>query len=520
MSPKLANFPAALAAGKDPNKDKSNKRKTRFLGMGMSRSSGPKAAQERILSIVESLNESPSHNSEKVRDAGETTAMALLSCFNNFPIPEGASEGPTVEEEDYQTQFFVLNNNIIISFSERDEDEDEAQQQARRAKRQLELEQLDDDGSSNSSSERALVMDASPSKVEHTSSLELDATADEVADDSPDGPDDTTDDAVATGTTGAATTTSTTTVTTTTASVANLSSTTLLVGQEAVDRVAKRKKRPFVRVTIRDSTGKYTWDCRSIYGQPAVSHLRRMASERERVLELLQTLEAELAARSPEEALEGNSPTSPAPAPPTQYSRSIGNPPLYWEGADYRSADMVQHLLSYLSETLPGRLHSGPALQINHPAKIDEMSVLLDKQYNTQETSRPLGDRVPLPMVPQVVLPDSYFHHCRLFLSHIGLLDEALRKNLLFLKFGKRLMRSIKELDKVNGREMIKIGLIYVRNGQEDQQEILANSLGTQEYTEFVSGLGWTVRWIAAAAAHCCCSLARVHESHSSRGFG
>jgi hypothetical protein len=480
----LANFPAALAQQTTGGKEsassiKSNKRKTRFLGT--SKSAASKTAQERVMSIVEALNDSPSHNSERIRDAGEMTAMALLNCFNNFPLPEGACEGPSVEEDDYQTLFFVLNNNVIISFSEQDEDEEEARQLARRNKRLLELEQSED-----------IDRDASDSKAD----LELEtptatasaSAADDAIDDEADEGDSASDTTSATATPPSPTHPSASAAASVSSSSASLAS-----DGTAVHHVSKRKNRPFVRVTIRDCTGKYTWDCRSLYGEPVVSHLRHMLAEKERVAEFMQQLEAEANKTEAPDESTPPSPPAPAPAPPTQYSRSTGNPPLYWEGADYRNADMVQHLLQYLTETLPDKHHSGEALQMSHPLKIDEMCELLDAQYKTQLESKPLQDRAPLPMVPQMVLPDSYFHHCRLFLSHVGLLDEALRKNLLFLKFGKRLKRSIKELDKVNGREMIKIGLIYVRNGQEDQQDILANTLGTQMYTDFVAGLGWTV---------------------------
>jgi hypothetical protein len=40
---------------------------------------------------------------------------------------------------------------------------------------------------------------------------------------------------------------------------------------------------------------------------------------------------------------------------------------------------------------------------------------------------------------------------------------------------------------------MIKLGLIYIKNGQDDQKEILFNDSGSPMYNEFVRSLGWTV---------------------------
>lgn len=47
----------------------------------------------------------------------------------------------------------------------------------------------------------------------------------------------------------------------------------------------------------------------------------------------------------------------------------------------------------------------------------------------------------------------------------------------------------------MEGREVCKIGVIYVHNGQVDQQEILANDLSSRSrrYAEFVESLGWIV---------------------------
>lgn len=56
-----------------------------------------------------------------------------------------------------------------------------------------------------------------------------------------------------------------------------------------------------------------------------------------------------------------------------------------------------------------------------------------------------------------------------------------------------RFMRSLRELDNLYGREMFKIGVIYVAQGQEDQRDILKNETGSSLYTEFVKGLGWVV---------------------------
>jgi hypothetical protein len=38
---------------------------------------------------------------------------------------------------------------------------------------------------------------------------------------------------------------------------------------------------------------------------------------------------------------------------------------------------------------------------------------------------------------------------------------------------------------------MIKVGLVYVKDAQDEQGEIFKNDTGSTMYTEFVNGLGW-----------------------------
>lgn len=99
-----------------------------------------------------------------------------------------------------------------------------------------------------------------------------------------------------------------------------------------------------------------------------------------------------------------------------------------------------------------------------------------------------------LPALPQPPQSgSSMFSHCRLLLSHLGFLSDENRPKLRFLENSKRFQRSLKELDKVNGRDVAKIGLIYVKEGQQDQSDILKNDTKSADYANFVRGLGWTV---------------------------
>lgn len=98
----------------------------------------------------------------------------------------------------------------------------------------------------------------------------------------------------------------------------------------------------------------------------------------------------------------------------------------------------------------------------------------------------------------------------------MGLLTDENRVKFCFLENNKRMQRSLKELDKVNAyvcprlphdrlvsahvslherrREVAKIGLIFVREGQNHQHEILKNEGKSKDYADFVQSLGWIVR--------------------------
>jgi hypothetical protein len=76
----------------------------------------------------------------------------------------------------------------------------------------------------------------------------------------------------------------------------------------------------------------------------------------------------------------------------------------------------------------------------------------------------------------------------RALMSHLNLLEEA-----KLLESGEQLNRAINELDKMQCREIVKLGVIYVGQGQQDQKEILANSTASPEFIEFIQSLGSVV---------------------------
>ncbi|KAI7855415.1 hypothetical protein BDC45DRAFT_568310 [Circinella umbellata] len=87
------------------------------------------------------------------------------------------------------------------------------------------------------------------------------------------------------------------------------------------------------------------------------------------------------------------------------------------------------------------------------------------------------------------------FQQCRLLLSHLGFINYDHLKDGSFQMLNKTpaLYRDLRGLDRKQGREIMKIAVIYVGPGQEDEQSILHNNEGSEMYNAFVNSLGWEV---------------------------
>ncbi|PRP77100.1 putative leucine-rich repeat receptor-like protein kinase [Planoprotostelium fungivorum] len=81
----------------------------------------------------------------------------------------------------------------------------------------------------------------------------------------------------------------------------------------------------------------------------------------------------------------------------------------------------------------------------------------------------------------------------RQVLSQMGFLSDQL-DNIKLVEPNKAFLLKLRNLDKAPTRDVIKVGLIYVKEGQETQHEILANDSASSHYHEFVSGLAWPVQ--------------------------
>lgn len=224
------------------------------------------------------------------------------------------------------------------------------------------------------------------------------------------------------------------------------------------------------RVVVRDSMGKYVWDSK-IVRKPA------LPPKQERPI-----------LQEDKEPSKPNPPSSPTP-------RSKGQLPLYSDTNLY-GIDMLKEALNYLSEKHPQIFIKPSPLESSYADSVKEREKQLLEQAKKEEEAAKKQQSIQRPHLPEQVKSITSvckFQSSRLLLTQIGFLDEENRKRLFFVEDGPKFLRNLKELDTTFGRELFKIGVIYVAHGQEDQKEILKNASGSNLYGEFVNGLGWKV---------------------------
>ncbi|KAI8823428.1 uncharacterized protein EV422DRAFT_354445 [Fimicolochytrium jonesii] len=146
---------------------------------------------------------------------------------------------------------------------------------------------------------------------------------------------------------------------------------------------------------------------------------------------------------------------------------------------------------------------SGGDGALRRRATVAHVPVGIGNQWDTLRRTPSSFDTLELPPTKDYlhVTPSTHlrvtppFQRARLLLSHLGLIDfDSLRDGeLCLLAETPALFRDVKVLDRKHGRETIKVAVIYVAPGQEDEHSIFRNESGSVEYEAFVSSLGWDV---------------------------
>ncbi|XP_063803933.1 ral GTPase-activating protein subunit alpha-1 isoform X4 [Pseudophryne corroboree] len=258
-----------------------------------------------------------------------------------------------------------------------------------------------------------------------------------------------------------------------------------------------------VRVIMRDLSGKYSWESSILYG-PALEFSGQKSQW------------SSLFSSFPTSSVSIQEEHQPSQRESEEFSslqsRRRGREALpLWDSLSDEE-DALDCLLQYLGATGPECLQrAGVPLNVPSPPPAcfsekleNEVSNAILKQSAEEEefVEKHCGNlhmRAMPQEEPTNQKPESAFYYSRLLLSILGMNSWEKRRNFHLLKKNEKLLRELRNLDSRQCRETHKIAVFYIADGQEDKHSILSNTGGSQDYEDFVAGLGWEVN----LANHC-----------------
>ncbi|CAG8501724.1 8669_t:CDS:10 [Funneliformis caledonium] len=304
------------------------------------------------------------------------------------------------------------------------------------------------------------------------------------------------------------------------------------------------------RLIIRDITGRYAWDTKLFYLDDPYSNQNSIPKHCEitNCMELRPDIKIEPSSRN--KSPDSNaSPRSRLRNRTSNFFKDKNRLPVWTENSNNGHINMLDYLLQYVSEHTPlskgtsdygfqtglsqlekeldrhiqEEIHylnstggQASSWYENNMSLRNSISQVIDNKSNGTKVSKRLTRNLLysrstshlslgadfslsksfLPVIPpEAEKPQEPYQQCRLFQSHFGWLNSDTFKegSICVLNKGPALYRDIRLLDKKHSRESIKVGLLYVGTGQEDEQSILQNTSGSKEYEEFVTSLGWEI---------------------------
>ncbi|XP_073495056.1 ral GTPase-activating protein subunit alpha-1 isoform X4 [Phyllobates terribilis] len=258
-----------------------------------------------------------------------------------------------------------------------------------------------------------------------------------------------------------------------------------------------------VRVIMRDLSGKYSWESSILYG-PALEHSGQK-SQWSSLLLAFNTSSVTVEEEQPAAQRE----TEEFSSIP---SRRRGREALpLWDSLSDEE-DALDCLLQYLGATgpeclqragVPLNVPSPPPACFSEKLENEVSNAILKQSAEEKEFVEKHSSNLHMRAMPQEEptnqKPESAFYYSRLLLSILGMNSWEKRRNFHLLKKNEKLLRELRNLDSRQCRETHKIAVFYIADGQEDKHSILLNTGGSQDYEDFVAGLGWEVN----LANHC-----------------
>ncbi|XP_053331623.1 ral GTPase-activating protein subunit alpha-1 isoform X3 [Spea bombifrons] len=258
-----------------------------------------------------------------------------------------------------------------------------------------------------------------------------------------------------------------------------------------------------VRIILRDLSGKYSWDSNILYG-PALPFSGQMSQQSS----LFPTIPPPCLTQEEEHTSTQRETEEHSSLQPRRRGRE--SLPLWDSLAD--EEDALDCLLQYLGATgpeclqragVPLNVPSPPPTCFSEKLENEVSNAILKQSAEEKEFVEKHCGNLHMRAMPQEEpanqKPQSAFYYARLLLSILGMNSWEKRRNFHLLKKNEKLLRELRNLDSRQCRETHKIAVFYVADGQEDKQSILSNTGGSQDYEDFVTGLGWEVN----LANHC-----------------
>ncbi|XP_069588142.1 ral GTPase-activating protein subunit alpha-1 isoform X3 [Ranitomeya imitator] len=258
-----------------------------------------------------------------------------------------------------------------------------------------------------------------------------------------------------------------------------------------------------VRVIMRDLSGKYSWESSILYG-PALEYSRQN-SQWSSLLPAFNVSSVSVEEDQPAAQREMEEFSSIT-------SRRRGREALpLWDSLSDEE-DALDCLLQYLGATgpeclqragVPLNVPSPPPACFSEKLENEVSNAILKQSAEEKEFVEKHYSNLHMRAMPQEEptnqKPESAFYYSRLLLSILGMNSWEKRRSFHLLKKNEKLLRELRNLDSRQCRETHKIAVFYIADGQEDKHSILSNTGGSQDYEDFVAGLGWEVN----LANHC-----------------
>lgn len=317
-----------------------------------------------------------------------------------------------------------------------------------------------------------------------------------------------------------------------------------LVAVQQMSGPSLDKDSPHIRVIVRNAAGKFCWDSRAFY--ETFMHRDCVLFPSDSPAEWIKVGLRDRPSLAPTYSLTTQLPLTIHPHGKDggeEREKRLHKLPTFQEGVtDLGHEDMLRNLISYLDtehgeavsdiidECVTGRLTSPRKIRADYRDFVVEiertcqehmkMETSLCKKYHTavsHETMTGDCDHVKAkPKVHSQAMRATPYEHCRHFLVNLGFLSPTVgtvtnanprssSENLdaqvhiaMPLKvLGKTsgMLRDMKGLDKKPARELVRVAVLYVGPGQEDELTVLRNGPEdiSEAYGAFLETLGWRV---------------------------